>query len=195
MVSDFETVHEKKVHLIVVREGLDEFAHLHPEVDEPGNMTVQFIFPVAGKYFLYADHKPAGEMQATAVAKVDVPGKAPAPKKLSPNVPGTVKSENMTANVSVNGAQADGEIVFTLMDSEGKPITDLEPYLGAMGHLVVISADGKQYVHAHPLDADKATNNTVKFEAHFPAAGLYKGWGQFQHGGNVFTAPFVIEVP
>ena len=196
MVSDFETVHEKKVHLIIVREGLDEFAHIHPEIDQAGNMTVQFKFPVAGKYFLYADHKPAGEMQSTAVATVDVAGDPPPPQMLRPNVPGTVKSENITANVSVDSAQADGEtkIAFTLTHHEGKPITDLEPYLGAMGHLVVISADGKRYVHAHPLDADKATRNAVEFEAYFPTVGLYKGWGQFQRAGEVQTLPFVIEV-
>ena len=40
MVKDFEVVHEEKVHLVVVREGLDHFAHIHPTVDANGNLTV-----------------------------------------------------------------------------------------------------------------------------------------------------------
>jgi len=196
MVNDFETVHEKKVHLIIVREGLDEFAHIHPELDNTGNMRATFSFPVGGRYLLYADHKPSGGRQATAVAEVNVPGDAPTPRKLSPNVPGTVKGGNITAKVSVDNARSGGEtkIAFSLADSEGKPVTDLQPYLGAMGHLVVISADGKRYVHAHPLNADRTTPSVVEFEAHFTASGLYKGWGQFRRQDKVDTVPFVIRV-
>ena len=196
MVNDFETVHEKKVHLIIVREGLDEFAHIHPEIDQAGHMTAPFLFPVGGKYFLYADHKPADETQATAVAEVDVSGHAPTPKKLSPNVPGTVKGDDLTAEVAVDngGAGSSSTLSFRLADEKGKPIADLEPYLGAMGHLVVISADGKEYVHAHPLASDDRTSSVVNFDAHFPAAGIYKGWGQFQRQRKVFTIPFVIKV-
>ena len=106
MVSDFETVHEKKVHLIIVHEGLDEFAHIHPEIDQAGHMTAPFSFPVGGKYFLYADHKPADEMQETAVAEVDVSGDAPTPKKLSPDVAGIIKGDKMTADVTVENGGA-----------------------------------------------------------------------------------------
>ena len=62
-----------------------------------------------------------------------------------------------------------------------------------MGHLVILSADGKQFVHAHPED-DAPKSNKVKFGAHFPSAGIYKGWGQFQRAGVVHTIPFVVEV-
>lgn len=66
--------------------------------------------------------------------------------------------------------------------------------MGAMGHLVILSADGKEYVHAHPADG-KTAPGVVAFQAHFPKAGLYKGWGQFKRGGQVRVVPFVVNLP
>ena len=50
VVKNFDVVHEHKVHLIIVRDGLDQFAHLHPAVDASGNLTVAFTFPTGGTY-------------------------------------------------------------------------------------------------------------------------------------------------
>ena len=67
--------------------------------------------------------------------------------------------------------------------------------MGAMGHLVVLSSDGKEYVHAHPADDKPAKgNNVVAFQAHFMKAGLYKGWGQFRWKDEVRVVPFVVKV-
>ena len=63
-----------------------------------------------------------------------------------------------------------------------------------MGHLVVLSQDGKQYVHAHPMDEKTTGSKVVAFMAHIPNAGLYKGWGQFQRQGQVHVIPFVLRV-
>lgn len=61
-------------------------------------------------------------------------------------------------------------------------------------YLVIISADGRDYVHAHPLsEARTAPDGAVEFAAHFPRPDIYKAWGQFQRGGSVFTVPFVLE--
>jgi hypothetical protein len=62
-----------------------------------------------------------------------------------------------------------------------------------MGHLVIISADGKLYVHAHAVEG-KSANGVVEFAAHFTQAGIYKAWGQFQRAGQVYTVPFVLKV-
>ena len=36
------------------------------------------------------------------------------------------------------------------LSREGRPVADLEPYLGAMGHCVIISQDTQTYLHVHP---------------------------------------------
>ena len=68
----------------------------------------------------------------------------------------------------------------------------MEPYMGALGHLMFVSAAGK-YVHVHPVGED-ADRGTVEFEAHFPDPGLYKGWGQFKKSGQVRVIPFALKV-
>lgn len=195
VLKDFEVIHDKKVHLIVVRDGLDQFAHLHPVLDAAGNMTVTHSFPVGGLYRLYADHKPAGKPAATARSEIRVGGEVPPAPALAVNVPGRVEGDGLRAEVSVSRAKAGDEarIGFALTDASGKLVTDLQPYMGALGHLVVISADGKEYVHAHPAEG-KAAGESVAFEAHFAGAGLYKGWGQFQRAGKVHAVSFVMKV-
>ena len=195
MLKDFEVVHEKRIHLIVVRDGLGQFAHIHPDIDSAGNLTVTYAFPTGGKYRLYADYKPMGKDQATAIAEVKVSGDSPAAPELVPNAPGKVTGGGMGAKVAFEKAKAGAEtkITFSLLDATDNPVTDLQPYLGAMGHLVIISADGKLYVHAHAVEG-KSANGVVEFEAHFTKPGIYKAWGQFQRAGQVFTVPFVLKV-
>ena len=90
-------------------------------------------------------------------------------------------------------------LTFVLTDvANGKPIADLEPYLGAMGHLLLIHQDGQTFVHSHPMEDEaamaKAKGGVVAFNARFPKMGLYKAWGQFQRGGKVVTLSFVMNV-
>lgn len=75
-----------------------------------------------------------------------------------------------------------------------KPITDLQPYLGAVGHVVILNQDGGEYLHVHPTD-EKSSGQDAKFMATFPHSGVFKIWDQFQQNGKVFTVPFVVKVP
>jgi hypothetical protein len=195
MLKDFEVVHEHKVHLIVVRDGLDQFAHLHPEIDAAGNMTVTHTFPVGGTYWLCADYKPVGRPAGVARTEVSVSGVAPEKPAIVPNAANQIQADGLQAAVKIVGAKAgaDGRVEFTLTDTANKPLTDLQPYMGAMGHLVVISADGKDYVHSHPAPG-KTAANVIAFDVHFGKAGIYKGWGQFLRAGTVRIVPFAFQV-
>ncbi|MBY0455957.1 MAG: hypothetical protein K2V38_01320 [Gemmataceae bacterium] len=195
-VRAFAVAHDAKVHFILIRQGLDTFAHLHPDVDPAtGVLSAEYTFPKGGVYHLFADYQEPGGMPTTATARVEVGGDAPPAAGLKADVPGLLAGEMVAAKVSVEGAKAGSEakVRFEVLDG-GKPVTDLEPYMGAMGHLVVVSADGKQYVHAHP-DEKAAAKNVVTFGAAFPSPGFYKGWGQFKRGGQVRVVPFVVQVP
>jgi hypothetical protein len=196
MTREFDIVHEKLVHLIIVREGLDEFAHVHPDVDDQGNLAITHTFLKPGNYHLFADHKPKDKGAAVATAQIEVSGDPSPPPALTVNAPGKVAADGLVAQVELKNAKASesSEVRFRLTNESGQPLDDLQPYLGARGHLVIISADGKQYVHAHPTDATTAANEVV-FMSHFPAAGVYKGWAQFQESGQIRTVPFVVQIP
>ena len=194
-VTAFAVAHDAKVHFILIRQGLDTFAHLHPEVDPAtGVLSAEYTFPTGGVYHLFADYQEPGGMPTTATARVEVGGDAPPAAGLKPDVPGLLAGEKVAARVSVEGTKAGSEakVRFEVLDGD-KPATDLEPYMGAMGHLVVVSADGKRYVHAHPDERSEA-KNVVTFGAAFPSPGVFKGWGQFKRAGQVRVVPFVVRI-
>ncbi|MBV9866202.1 MAG: hypothetical protein JO316_12685 [Abitibacteriaceae bacterium] len=97
---------------------------------------------------------------------------------------------------------------FHVLDANGKEVTDLQPYLGAMGHAVILSADTNIYLHTHPISNDtalqmlsqqkgampKINNSDVFFPLLFPKAGIYKIWAQFRHHDQLITAPFTLKV-
>ena len=196
MVEKFDELHTKQVHLIVIRQGLDEFAHLHPDIDASGNMTISHTFRLGGEYMLFADYKPAGKEAAVARGSLKVGGASPPAPKLTPNVPGTIEPDGLGARIDLKDVRPgeSGTVTFHVIDDRQEPVENLQPYLGAMGHLVIVSADGRQYVHAHPLNESAAPGGVVEFMAHFPVAGVYKGWGQFQRSDTVYTVPFVVQI-
>ncbi len=193
-ITKFSLLHEKLVHLIVIRDGLDEFSHLHPNVDASGNITIEHVFPKAGKYRLFADHQPEGKSPGLARGELVVVGDDESAVALVPNASDEVAVGEINAKVAVQPGDRETTVRFQLVDASGQVVTDLQPYLGAMGHLVIISADGAEYVHAHPLsESQTSPEGFVEFAAHFPKPGLYKAWGQFQRHDTVFTVPFVLQ--
>ncbi len=193
-IKTFDILHEKLVHLIVVRDGLDEFAHLHPDVDSSGMITTQFAFPKSGKYRLFADHQPQGKPQGLATGEVNVSGNDDQAAALVPTTSPEVTIGEIKVHIAIRTGEQETNVQFHFVDGDGKPVSDLQPYLGAMGHLVIISQDGSEYVHAHPLsEARTAPEGAVEFAAHFPKPGIYKAWGQFQRNGTVFTVPYVLK--
>lgn len=193
-IRQFDVMHGKLVHLIVVRDGLDEFAHLHPEVDSAGNLTVEYKFPKSGMYRLFADHQAKGQTPGLATAEFIIAGDDEPAAALVPDTSDEITVGQLKAHITATPGHQETTVRFHLIDLAGKALTDLEPYLGAMGHLVIISADGRDYVHAHPLSEDRtAPNGDVDFAAHFAKPGIYKAWGQFQRAGAVFTVPFVLD--
>jgi hypothetical protein len=123
------------------------------------------------------------------------------PAALAPSEPLRASAGGVTIDIRPKSgppkAKTDQTLVLTYT-ADGKPVTDLQPWLGALSHLVLIHEDAATFVHSHPQEevpsAGRPTPSTLSFYARFPKPGLYKGWAQFQRGGEVHTAPFVIRV-
>jgi hypothetical protein len=196
-VNKFDINHEKKMHLIVVSKDLSYFDHIHPEYKENGKFEVATQFPAGGDYKMIADYVPTGSTATSKSSWVKVEGAAPAPAGIVPDAEKirTVDGKEVTLSIDHLMAGMDLTLTFHMVDDKTKkPITDLQPYLGAVGHVVIISADTEQYLHVHPID-EKAKGPDAKFMTSFPKSGVYKIWGQFQQNGKTFIVPFVVNVP
>jgi hypothetical protein len=188
-VKRFEIVHEKLMHLFIVNENLEFFAHLHPELRPDGSFTLPVTLPYGGMYRLLADFYPDGSTPQLAVKTLYVTG-ACAPSPLVASL-GPSQSVNLRASLRLDPerplAGFETKLFFTL-----DPASGLEPYLGAWGHMLAASEDLVDLIHSHPFIADGGPS--VQFNLLFPRAGMYKVWTQFQRQGVVNTVVFTIPV-
>ena len=196
-LTQFDIAHERLVHLVIVREDLGTFAHLHPEMGQGGSFRISYTFSTGGDYRLFADVAPKGAGSQVLSARIKVSGASGERFNLThtgvsaaPILDGDLNislqsSETLTAGKTI-------PITFTLKDAKTGSVPDgMEPYLGAKGHLLMVSQDGLTFVHAHP-DEDLSPGS-VTFLARVPRPGLYRAWAQFQRNGIVRTASFVIK--
>jgi hypothetical protein len=196
-VKDFEIAHEKLMHLIVVSKDLSFFEHIHPEYKGNGLFTITTQFPSGGDYKLYADIVPKGGKQTVPTQMVTVQGTPAKDIPLQPdgNLTQAVNGIEVTLAFNHVVAGMDLNMTYTFKDAKTKdPIKNLQPYLGAVGHVVIISEDTESYLHVHPTE-EKSSGPEAKFMTNFAKSGVYKIWGQFQHEGKVLIVPFMVKVP
>ncbi|AZU60230.1 hypothetical protein [Neobacillus mesonae] len=193
----FETVHEKKMHMFIVSKDLSYFSHIHPKYKGDGEFDITTTFPAGGDYKLIAEVTPKGGVDSSIESHWQkVAGEEAAPKPLIPDqkLTKTIDGKKVTLSFDHLAANKTLHMTFSIYDAKsGKPIETLQPYLGALGHTVAISANAEKYLHIHPMTLEGSGPN-VTFMTIFPDKGIYKIWGQFQHEGEIFTVPFVVEV-
>ncbi len=187
-VTRFQVSHDKQLHLIVVRRDLTGFQHLHPQLSPDGTWRTPLAFAGAGDWRIFADFLPQGR-DRQVILGVDVP------------VPGDYRPQPMpepatTAAAAGYTVRVDGHLVaghvsrLTLTVShDDTPVTDLQPYLGAYGHLVALRAGDLGYLHVHPQETTTA-GPAITFDVEVPTAGAYRLFLNFQHDGVVRTAGF-----
>ncbi len=189
-VTSYDVAHEKELHLVVVSRDLGTYAHLHPERDAAGTWTVTGPVLPPGSYRVYADFVPTGHDGLTLATDLAVAGSF-SPQPLP--APGST-AEVDGYDVTIEGelvAGADSTITVTVHRG-GSPVTDLQPYLGALGHLVAIRDGDLAYLHVHPLDpVDGAGGPTVRFAVDVPTAATYGLFFDFSHDGSVHTASVI----
>ena len=194
VIETFQAVHEKEMHLLAIKKDLSVFQHLHPHYLGKGRFQVKTTFPKAGEYKFYADFLPEGANQQLASHELVVKGMETKEEVVADKL---LKKEidDLTIELILPEAKVDEHIslIFTLNDKNGNQITELEPYLGSAGHVVIVSEDMNEFLHVHPVDENTKGPN-VEYMTSFPQSGLYKIWGQFKYKQKLYTVPFVIEV-
>lgn len=211
-VKDFHILHDMPFHLFVVSQDLSHFEHVHPDLQRDGSLTIETTFPKDGHYRIYCDFFPAGGLPQVAFLNLVTAGFADdivaSQAHLTPDQELKKSVDGINFNLRIDpekffaGQQA--TLIYHLADAvTGEPLTDLQPYLGAWGHTLILSEDGTDYLHSHPTEmvpdnADRAKfagKPEVRFETFFPRPGNYRIWSQFQRGGRLTTVSFTVYVP
>jgi len=223
-MKKFEVVHEKQYHLFVISQDMEFFEHIHPEEQADGTWTIETSLPKPGYYKVLSDFMPSGGAPqfiarplVTAAYTGDLESSS---ARLSPDTTLTKTVDDITATMAYDPQKCIVGLYchlnYHLTDTRtGRPITDLQTYLGAFGHTLIMSEDMVDYVHSHPLDILAMPDDDggppqflippgadleklrggpdVTFEGLMPKPGRYRAWTQFRRGDKIHTFAFTFE--
>jgi rRNA maturation protein Nop10 len=224
-VDKFEVVHERQYHLFVISQNMEHFEHIHPEQQPDGAWSIDVTLPRPGYYKILSDFMPSGGSSQFIAHHLVTAGYAgdlaDDSARLVPDAGSTKSVEDITATISYDpptfSAGQYGHLNFFLTDTaSGRPIADLQTYLGAFGHTLIMSEDMVDYVHSHPLDILARDNDDagppqfmippgadldklrggpeVTFEGLMPKPGRYRAWTQFRRHDKIRTFAFTFNV-
>ncbi|WP_236567471.1 hypothetical protein [Nocardia sp. CY41] len=194
-VTDYAPIHDRDLHLIVVRRELTGFWHVHPQLGADGTWSVRLDLPEAGAYRVFTDIAPR-ELGRTITLGADLalagnyaPLPVPAPARIT-------VVDGYEVELRGELTTGDGGLLALTVRKDGAPVTDLQPYLAAFGHLVVIRAGDLAYVHVHPNgepgDGVTAPGPDITFHTAAPGPGTYRLFLDFKHERTVRTAAFTL---
>jgi len=208
-VKAFAEVHDRLFHLFIVSRDMSEWFHEHPVPQKDGSFTLRHTIPKAGHYVLFSDFMPLGggpQMIATPFSTAGFDGDlASSIPALTPDTSFTKSADGVIVELSagpaklVSGEETDVPIRF-VDEKTGEPVKDLQRYLGAFGHAMMLSEDMTEHVHAHPEEMLEGTAITggggpdLVFHALFPKPGRYRIWLQFQRNNRLSMIPFTVRV-
>ncbi|MGY1640973.1 hypothetical protein ACI782_07520 [Geodermatophilus sp. SYSU D00703] len=189
-----DTVSE--MHLVAVRRDLSGYQHVHAVVDGEGTWRAPLTL-TPGSWRVIADTTPTalGE-DLTLGADVEVAGDYTPVALPEPSAVADVDGYTVVLTGDL-AAGAESELTFSV-SRDGRPVTDLQRYLGTYGHLVALRDGDLGYLHVHPVEPENGTTQApgphVGFATTAPSAGTYRLFLDFWHGDAVHTAAFTVRV-
>lgn len=211
--DQYKINHEKRMHVIIASADLTHFRHVHPIFDT-GTRSYKlpdFAFPAAGNYRIFTDFvvdshnenegsKNGSDMKMSDHAGVQyqdvIVGKPGVVQPLDgPTFAALADGNQVKLDVKPGESSTKKLLEFTIT-RDGKPVTDLQRLLGALGHLVVLRGGDLEYIHTHALSTDiDNQNGKVRFEVDFKQEeGTYRAFAQFQRDNKVMTTDFVVKI-
>lgn len=195
--TGFSRSHEKDLHLIVVRSDGAEFRHVHPGLDRAtGTWSLPWDWPTGGSYRVFADFVPEGDdqMNVTLTRTVEVAGGF---EPFDPPLSRTDEVDGFEVSLAGDLAADRTRELTVKVSRNDEPVRELQPYLGAFGHLVALREGDLAYLHVHAEGEAPAHGETagprIGFASQAPTSGRYLLYLDFKVEGQVHTAEFVLE--
>lgn len=185
-VRAYDKLHERRMHVIVVRRDLTGFYHLHPILRSDGTWTTTVRLETPGTYRAFADFSTGGRRTVLGV-DLAAPGVVVSGALAPPATRASAGGGYDVALAADSIAPGQPAMLSFRVRRDGRA-AQVDPYLGARGHLVVLRQGDLGYLHTHSEDG------ALDFGTTFPSAGRYRAFLQFADEGRVRTAAFTLEV-
>ncbi|MFI9332817.1 hypothetical protein ACIGZJ_35455 [Kitasatospora sp. NPDC052868] len=196
-VTDFAVHQAKQLHFYAIRADLTGFRHLHPTMAADGTWTADLAALAPGHWRLYTSFVPnsgarkGGEIVVSR--EVTVPGEAAAVPLPAPA--GTTTVDGYT--VVLRSEPKAGALRLTAtIGRDGRPVTDLQPYLDSYAHLTAFHEGDQALAHLHPMDQVGGAGGgpALEFYALLGRPGNWRLFLQFQTAGRLHTAELTLHV-
>jgi hypothetical protein len=198
-VTTFAPDQTKLMHFYLIRSDLTGFQHIHPTMTGDGTWTapVQALQPGSYRAYTAFIATDSGGDQTSLVLgeKLSVAGNA----STTPLPPATTTTQVDGYTLTVAGvdmmAGMTGNLTVTVTE-DGKPVTDLQPYLDAYAHVTAVHEGDLAFAHLHPQGSVNGDHGgpTLTFKAALAKAGNWRLFVQFQTGGTLHTAAITLNV-
>jgi hypothetical protein len=197
-LTSYQAGQTKLLHFYLIRDDLTGFEHLHPALAPDGTWTVTIRPADAGSYRVFTQFtgRPAGQAVSLVLSRpLTVTGLASPPMAL-PAPAATTRADGYTLAITGSPRAGTSARLTVTVTRNGKPVTDLQPYLGTYAHLTAFHQGDLAFAHLHPSGAVNGDHGgpTLHFDAVLPEPGSYRLFLQFQAGGRLRTAQVTVPV-
>lgn len=197
-VTAFSVEQTKRLHFYAIRSDLTGFQHIHPTMASDGTWTAPLTALQPGIWRMYASFTPdsgpdKGEDFVLSTTTT-VPGTAPS--TALPKASASTTVDGYTVTVTGRPMESMAHPLTVTVTKDGKPVTDLEPYLDTYAHLTAFHAGDQALAHLHPETQVSGGRGgpSLTFHAELPKAGDWRLFLQFQTAGTLHTAAITMNV-
>ncbi|MFD8544217.1 hypothetical protein [Streptomyces sp. NPDC059649] len=197
-VTRFTVEQTKRLHFYAIRSDLTGFQHLHPTMADDGTWTAGLAALQPGSWRLFAQftpHSGTGRSQDLVLSRtVTVPG--PAATTPLPKVSTTTEVDGYTVTVRGELMAGMAHPLTVTVSKDGKPVTDLQPYLDSYAHLTAFHEGDQAFAHLHPRNKVNGDHGGpgLSFHAELAKSGNWRLFLQFRTAGRLHTAALTLHV-
>lgn len=199
--DDIITMHGAPLHALICDASLTDYHHEHPvPTDKPGEWELTFT-PRSDQYYrlwINAVPKETGreEFPVNSITSPPATSSSVSPVWAPKD---TCEQDGLKMRLEWSAGTPPkyrnrNEALLYIQNHEGKPVTDLETYMGAEAHLVAIHQDCFTILHMHP-EKEREAGAPLRFAATPRMPGFHRLFVQVKRQGNVQTLPlgFTVE--
>ncbi|MFA7284533.1 MAG: hypothetical protein WC004_01785 [Candidatus Absconditabacterales bacterium] len=190
-LNDLQTINDKYIHLMLVRQDGRGFMHLYPEKNKAtGKRVTSITFPSVGLRYLYAD------LYSKQFGPQVITGSILANGVKEPFTPTPVVTGETVINVSGLDYRIERDTLAVQQDNRFTviiPTGEAQEYFGAKGHMAIINLSDMSY--SRGVVDEQYAGGGVSFTTNFTKPGIYRIFIQMMVNEQVVTLPFTVMTP